>query len=280
MALTFFITGCSTGLGLVLTQKALALGHKVISTIRHGANAQALHDLNSQYADHHKVLFLDVTDTASIPAVVHEAYSWAGRIDAVVNNAGYGLMGNVEGMDQQQIRHQMETNFFGALWITQAFLPLFRAQGGGRFMHISSVAGINASAGGAIYSASKFALEGMSEGLMREAAHLNIYSTLIEPGPFRTDWAGRSLNFATRKIEDYEASVGQMERYLSGANGNQKGDPEKAALAMIHLAEVPNPPFRLLLGAAAYRVFARKMGELQAEVEAWRHVGEPTDFPE
>lgn len=272
-----FITGTSTGLGLSLTKLALSKGFKVIATIR---TAGVLDELVAQYPGQLLPIVLDVRHKADVDNAVSEAIEWAGRIHVVVNNAGYGLVGNVEGMTEEQIRHQLDVNFFGAVWVTQAFMPHFRAHGGGRYLHISSIAGLNANAGGAMYSASKFALEGFSEGLMREGQHLNIFSTLIEPGPFRTDWAGRSLVFAANRISDWEPSVGGMERYLAGANGNQKGDPELAAQAMLTVAEHPTPPFRLLLGAAANRVAEQKLNTMLEEVGQWRWLGLPTDFPE
>jgi len=275
--LTFFITGTSSGLGLSLTTLALAQGHRVVATIR---KADALAELHTQYPDALLPLVLDVTSKADVDKVVAEAIAWAGQVHVVINNAGYGLMGNVEGMTEEQIRHVFDTNFFGALWVTQAFLPHFRAHGGGRFLHMSSIAGLNANAGGAMYSASKFALEGLSEGLMKEGQHLNIFSTLIEPGPFRTFFAGSSLVFAADTIADYEPSVGAMQRYLQGANGNQKGDPDLAAAAMLSVAIHPAPPIRLLLGAAAYRVAEQKFNDMLHELQQWRWLGLPTDFPE
>lgn len=271
---TYFITGCSTGLGKALVAHLLPQGKKVIATVRQSGT---LAKLMAQYPDQLLEVVMDLTQTTSIHVGVDKAIGWAGRVDVVVNNAGYGLVGGLEGMTMDQIRHQFEVNFFGAVEITKLFIPHFRANGGGRFLHVSSVAGINASAGGSVYSASKFALEGLSEGLAREGANLNIYSTLIEPGPFRTDWAGRSLVYA-KPTPEYGEPLEAFKRYLEGANGNQKGSPEKAAAAMQLVAETDNPPLRILLGAAAYRVAARKLEAWQSEIEQWRSIGEPTDF--
>lgn len=273
---TYFITGCSTGLGRALVEHLLPQGKKVIATVR---TAGMLTELASKYPDQLLEVVIDLTDTTSIHTGVEAATAWAKRIEVVVNNAGYGLVGGLEGMTMDQIRHQFEVNFFGAVEVTKLFLPHFRAHGGGRFLHVSSVAGINASAGGSVYSASKFALEGLSEGLAREGAALNIYSTLIEPGPFRTDWAGRSLIYAAPTPE-YGEALDAFKRYLEGANGNQKGSPLKAAQAMQTVSESEVPPLRLLLGAAAYRVAARKLEAWQSEISEWRSVGEPTDFDE
>ncbi len=275
MTKTWFITGCNAGLGLALAKHLLSQGYQVVGTVR---RPNSLADLLQQYPDLLLEVILDVTHTVQIEAAIKQAIDWAGRVDVVVNNAGYGLVGGLEGMTMDQIRHQMETNFFGAVAITKGFLAHFRVQGGGRFLHVSSVAGVNVSPGGSIYSASKFALEGMSEGLMKEASHLNIFSTIIEPGPFRTDWAGRSLVYAAEEIPDYEESLGAFKSYLSQADGRQKGDPAKAAAAIQTVAEAENPPFRLPLGEAAYRVIPTKLASVAAELQAWERVGKPTDF--
>lgn len=272
---TWFITGCNSGLGLALAHHLLPQGIKVVGTVR---KAGAFASLVEQYKDLVLEIVLDVTDEAAIPVAVTQAINWAGRVDVVVNNAGYGLVGAVEGMSMAQVRHQMETNFFGALGVTQAFLPHFRAHGGGHFLQVSSIAGINVSPGGAMYSASKFALEALSEGLMKEAQHLNIFSTLIEPGPFRTNWAGSGLVFAEKEIADYDQSLSAFKGYLESANGNQKGDPAKAAAAMQAITEVPKPPFRLPLGEAAYRVVPAKLQAHAEELAQWEYLGKPTDF--
>ena len=203
-----------------------------------------------------------------------------GRVDVVVNNAGYGLVGALEGMTDAQLRDQMETNFFGALSVTRAFLPHFRAQGGGRFIHISSVAGFTVGAGGAIYSASKFALEGLSEGIAREGKDLGILSTCVEPGPFRTDWAGRSLQLSEQSISAYDSTVSALTDRLAKVNGKQKGDPAKAAAAIEHIATLPDPPLRLPLGEMAYQTYVRRLDEIRAEFERFADLTRSADFPE
>ncbi len=274
---TWFITGCSTGLGRALAIYLLAHGHRVVATARKPANIASLPGAT---ADNYLALPLDVTQPGQIEATVAQAWQRWGRVDVVVNNAGYGLVGSIEGMGDAQIRHQFEVNFFGAVAVTKAFLPLMRQAGGGRFLHVSSIAGLNAAPGGAMYSASKFALEGFSEGLHKEGAAVGITSTLIEPGPFRTDWAGRSLVYAEQRIEAYEATVGTMFAYLDGANGRQKGDPDRAAAAMAAVAAMDQPPLRLLLGAGAHRTFFKKVADLQAEAQQHEALTLSADYPD
>jgi NAD(P)-dependent dehydrogenase (short-subunit alcohol dehydrogenase family) len=271
----WFITGCSTGLGKALCEYLLPKGYKVAATVR---NLESLTELKSQYPDTLWVYQLDVQNTAAIHDVVAESIADLGQIDVVVNNAGYGLVGNIEGMGEAQIRAQMETNFFACVFISQAFMPHFRAIGGGCFMHVSSIAGVNVSPGAGIYSASKFALEGFSEGLMREGAAVNITSTCIEPGPFRTDWAGRSLVFAEKEIAAYEPTVGRLHDYLTTANGNQKGDPAKAAWAMEQVSLMEKPPFRMPLGNQAYNTVNTKLEFWKNEHESVKAITTNCDF--
>jgi len=274
---TWFITGCSTGLGRALVEHLLPKGYNVVATAR---NADSLRDLATTWPDTLEVLTLDVHNEAQITHAVESAITRFGTVEVVVNNAGYGLVGNFEGMSDAQIRHQFETNFFGALAVTRAFLPHFRAQGGGWFLHVSSIAGMNVSPGGSIYSATKFALEGFSEGLAKESAHLGIRSIIIEPGPFRTDWAGRSLVYAEQDIADYDAALNGFKSYLEQANGRQKGDPARAAAAMEEVVHMEQPPFRLPLGAAAHRVFFKKLDELRDEAHRMEPITLSADFPE
>jgi len=271
----WFITGCSTGLGKALCEYLLPKGYKVAATVR---NSDSLAALKSQFPEQLWVYMLDVNHTESIAGIVSQAITDLKQIDVVVNNAGYGLVGNVEGMTEAQIRNQMETNFFGAVFITQAFMPHFRANGGGNFLHVSSIAGVNVSAGAALYGASKFALEGFSEGLMREGAPLNITSTCIEPGPFRTDWAGRSLVYAENDLAAYDESVGKMKDYLKMANGNQKGDPAKAAWAMEQVTLMTQPPLRLPLGNQGYSVVTNKLDFWKNELESVKNITTACDF--
>lgn len=274
---TWFITGCSTGLGKALCEYLLPKGYKVIATVR---NKVALIELEAQFPNTLLVLELDVTQKEAVQAAVKQAISWAGNIQVLVNNAGYGLIGNFEGMADAQIRHQMETNFMGPVFLYQAFLPHFRAEGLGHILNISSVAGVSANPGGVIYSASKFALEALSEGMNKEAAHFNIRSTIIEPGPFRTDWAGRSLVVPEIQMPEYEESVGKMHAYLEQVNGKQKGDPMKAAWAMEQVVLASDPPTRLPIGVRAVDIVAGKGQNMKDEVAAWQSVSIQCDFPD
>ncbi len=272
---TWFVTGCSTGLGKALCEYLLPKGYKVIATVR---NEASLKDLEAQFPQTLLVLALDVTDRAAVEAGVAKAIKWAGSVQVLVNNAGYGLIGNFEGFGESQIRHQMETNFMGPVSLYQAFLPHFRNQGMGHVLNISSVAGVNSNPGGVIYSASKFALEALSEGMHKEAAHLNIRSTVIEPGPFRTDWAGRSLVMPEKQLPEYEPTVGKMHTYLEQVNGKQKGDPMKAAWAMEQVVLSQNPPTRMPIGVRAVDIVAAKGQNMIDEVEAWKAISLQCDF--
>lgn len=250
-------------------------GYQVAATVR---NQEAKDLLLRQFPERVKVYLLDVTDISKIPQVIDEVLVDYNRIDVVVNNAGYGLVGNFEGMTLKQIRHQFEVNFFGLIEVTRAFLPHFRANKSGRFLHVSSQAGFNAGAGGSIYSASKFAVEGFSEGLGRECQHLGIYSTCIEPGPFRTDWAGRSLVLAEQRLYDYSEALNRFHDYLETANGNQKGDPEKAAVAMVTIAETGTPPTRITLGKSATALLEGKLNSWSQMRHEWIDLSNSCDF--
>jgi NADP-dependent 3-hydroxy acid dehydrogenase YdfG len=274
---TWFITGCSAGLGRALTDYLLSKNYNVVATAR---NLDSLKDLQNLYPDTLLALLLDVHKQDQIDHAVEASLSQFGTVDVVVNNAGYGLVGNFEGMTDAQIRHQFDTNFFGALAVTRAFLPHFRANRKGHFLHISSIAGLNVAPGGSIYSASKFALEGFSEGLAKECADLNIKSICIEPGPFRTDWAGRSLVYAEHDIADYDSTLTPFKSYLAQANGNQKGDPYRAAQTMEAIVAIANPPLRLPLGAAANRVFYKKLDEMKEDTQRFSALTLSADFPE
>ena len=274
---TWFITGCSTGLGRALVEHLLSKSYNVVATAR---NPASLAELDKDWPDTLLVLPLDVHDTVQIEHAVEASLAQFGTVDVVVNNAGYGLVGNFEGMSDAQIRNQFETNFFGALAVTRAFLPHFRSNRRGHFLHVSSIAGVSVAPGGGIYSATKFALEAFSEGLSKECAHLGIKSISIEPGPFRTDWAGRSLVHAERDIADYDESLTPFRSYLAQANGNQKGDPFRAAAAMEAIVLEEHPPLRLPLGAAAHRSFYKKLDDMRDDTARFTELTLSADFPD
>jgi len=221
---------------------------------------------------------LDGTDKAAAEAAVQDAASVLGSIDIVVNNAGYGLVAGVEEASLAEIRAQFEVNVFGAVAVLQAVLPFMRARRAGRIINISSVSGLVGWAGLGIYSGSKFALEGICETLAQEVAPLGIHVTLIEPGGFRTDFAGRSRARSARSIEDYDASVGANRRILQQHAGHERGDPVRAAQAILAIADHARPPLRLMLGEDALGYFEHKRQQQAAEIEAWKTLTLSTDF--
>jgi NAD(P)-dependent dehydrogenase (short-subunit alcohol dehydrogenase family) len=264
----WFITGVSTGFGLELAKAALGQGDIVAGTVRRTEDAPVFEGLAPDRA--HAFQF-DVTQTHAAPAIAAQVVEKFGHADVIVNNAGFGLVGAVEELSDDDIRYQMDVNFFGALAVMRAFLPHLRARRAGRILNLSSIAGVAANPGLGLYNASKFALEGVSEALAKELAPLGVKVTIIEPGPFRTEFAGRSLRTAA-PIADYEATAGAIRRYFEQANGKQVGDPVKAAHAMLKLVELENPPLRLVMGNPAVNGIRNKLqGQLAelAENEAW-----------
>lgn len=271
----FFITGVSTGFGKHLAEEAGKKGYTVIGTVR---KAEQLEMVNGLVPGKTFGRVLDVNDHAQVNATVHGVLQTHGRIDVLVNNAGYGLFGAIEEITMQEAREQMETNFFGALAVTQAVLPVMRRQKSGHIVQISSIAGLSGSPGLGIYNASKHALEGFSEALAAELAPLNIRVTLVEPGPFRTHWAGASMKFAGIHIGDYDQSAGKTKAMLAERNGRQPGDPVKGAQAIIHITEVPDPPLRLALGKPALAVIEKKIGLLKSDLDNWKQLSAGTDY--
>lgn len=258
----WMITGASTGFGRALAQAVLASGQRLVATDLDRAALAGLPGGTDQLAR----LALDVTDPGEIAAATDDALAKFGAVDVLVNNAGFGLLGAVEEVDEQQLRRQMEVNFFGAVAVTRALLPSMRARGRGHIIQISSYGGIVANPGLGFYSASKFALEGVSEALAKELEPLGIRVTLVEPGAFRTNWAGRSLNKA-KPIDDYEPTVGKMRALIDRLDGNQPGDPAKAAAAMLALGDDPDPPLRLPLGDDSVGFIRDKLRAQLAELD-------------
>jgi NAD(P)-dependent dehydrogenase (short-subunit alcohol dehydrogenase family) len=275
----WFITGVSSGLGRSLAEAVAARGDIAVGTLRQEAQLAAY---NALAPGRTVAIKLDVNDHARVDAVVQQVIARFGRIDVLVNNAGYGLLGAVEEVSDAEARAQLETNLFGALAVTRAVLPHLRRQKGGHILQISSIGGFNGTPGVGIYNASKFALEGFSEALAKEAGALGIRVTLVEPGPFRTKWAGESLKRAAKEIPDYAATpagitINRITNY--GATGTQPGDPDLAAAAMIKAVDSPNPPLRLVLGALAIGAFRAKLEATLKELEAWEATGLGTDAP-
>jgi NAD(P)-dependent dehydrogenase (short-subunit alcohol dehydrogenase family) len=275
----WFITGVSSGLGRSLAEAVAARGDIAVGTLRQDAQLAAY---NAVAPGRTVGLKLDVTDHARVEAVVQQVIAQFGRIDVLVNNAGYGLLGAVEEVSDAEARAQLETNVFGALAVTRAVLPHLRRQKAGHILQISSIGGFNGTPGAGIYNASKFALEGFSEALAKEAGPLGIRVTLVEPGPFRTKWAGESLKRAAAVIPEYAATpagatIARIQGY--GANASQPGDPDRAADAMIKTVDAANPPLRLVLGALAINAFRAKLESTLKELAAWEAIGLATDAP-
>ncbi|UXJ50236.1 oxidoreductase [Pseudomonas citronellolis] len=273
---TWLITGVSSGLGRALAEAVLGQGESVIGTLR---KAEQLAEFEALAPGRAFGCLLDVTDKASVHEVVTRAIEAAGGIDVVVNNAGYGLAGAAEEVSDAEARQQMETNFFGLVAVTQAALPFMRAQKRGHFINISSVAGFMGVVGMPIYSASKFAVEGFSESLAAETAHLGINVTIVEPGAFRTNWSSSAaIVRSARVIEDYAATAGMVRSGLEHMNGHQENDPAKGALAIITIVNAENPPLRLPLGADAVGYLRNKLASMSTELEIWEAVASNTRF--
>jgi NAD(P)-dependent dehydrogenase (short-subunit alcohol dehydrogenase family) len=271
----WLITGCSSGFGLALASAVLARGQRVIATAR---QPSALGDLARLFPETCRTLALDVTDSSQVKAVAAQAADAFGRLDVVVNNAGYGLIGAFEELGTEQITRNFETNFFGALEVIRATLPILRTQGSGHLVNISAAAVISNYAGFSIYGATKWALEGVSESLAAELKPLGIKVTIVQPGPFRTDFIGRSLERAPSYIADYDRTSGKFLRFLETMDGKQPGDPARAAEAIIAAVESAAPPLRLVLGKYANDKLRKTLAEAERERAAWEPVGLPADF--
>jgi NAD(P)-dependent dehydrogenase (short-subunit alcohol dehydrogenase family) len=270
----WFITGASRGFGRAFASAALQAGDRVAATARRPETLQALVD---EHGDRVLPLRLDVTDRGEVDAAVRAALDAFGRLDVVVNNAGYGLLGGVEEVTEDEARAQLETNFFGALWVTQAVLPQLRAQRSGHIVQVSTIGGVAAFPGLGLYHASKWALEGMSESLAAEVAPFGIRVTLLEPSSFRTDWAGDSMRRAA-PLPAYAASLGDMRAAFSGAGaGQEPGDPDAVAEILLDVVDSPEPPLRLLLGNMAFDVANGVYAGRTQEWAAWEERSRAAD---
>ncbi|HEY4387338.1 MAG TPA: oxidoreductase [Ktedonobacteraceae bacterium] len=271
----WFVTGSSTGFGRILAEAVLARGDRLVATARH---PEKLQDLAHRYPDRLLTLQLDVTNEEQSQEAVARTIERFGKIDVLVNNAGYGLIGAIEEASDAEVRRQFETNVFGLLNVTRAVIPVMRGQHRGHILMLSSVGGFTGSIGAGIYNASKFAVEGLSEALVQEVEPLGIRVTLIEPGYFRTDFAGRSLMRARREIADYTHTSGTTRERMMQINGQQMGDPERAVHAMIKIVETAHPPFRLVLGADALARIRSKLASVAQELDAWEDTTLATSF--
>lgn len=271
----WFITGISSGLGKSLADALIENGDFVIGTFR---KANQVEEFNAQNTGKAFAYQLDITDSQAIKSVVENISATYGKIDVLVNNAGYGFAGAVEEASEEEVRAVFEANFFGSLNVTQAILPLMRKQKSGHIVQISSHGGIKAFAGFGIYNASKFALEGFSEALAQEVAPLGIKLTIVEPGPFRTGFANAAFIETENKIEDYQTTSGAFKERMKAVDGKQEGDPAKAAKAIIQITNIENPPLRLPLGKVPLTTIQMKIDSVQKDLNDWRSVAESAVF--
>lgn len=272
----WFITGISSGLGKCLAEEVIKAGDNVVGTLRKAEQVEYFNQLHRGKA---LAVQMDVTKPSQVQEAVDKAVETFGRIDVVVNNAGYGLMGTVEEVSLTEARDLFKTNLFGVMNVLQCVLPLLRKQKSGHIIQLSSIAGFKATAGLGLYNASKYALEGLSEALAGEVAPFNIKVTLVEPGPFRTAFAGSSLKIAEKKIDAYDSTpVGEFMKHFTERNGQQDGDPVKAAKLMIEVVNSSNPPLRIPMGQFAYDEFNKKIESVQKDMEAWKEKLIKTSF--
>lgn len=270
----WFITGASRGFGLELARAALARGDSVVATARNPQTVAAALGTHAQLLG----LALDVTQEPQAHAAAEEAIRRFGRIDVLVNNAGYGLLGAVEESSAREVENQFATNVFGLLNVTRAVLPHMRRERRGLVMNISSVGGYSAYPGWGVYGATKFAVEGLTEALAQELAPLGVHATVVEPGFFRTDFLdATSLVKTAVEYPAYADTVGRMRELMAGANHRQPGDPRKLALALLQLADSKAPPVRLPLGSDTVAKIAEKHRAVEAELERWHAVAVSTD---
>jgi NAD(P)-dependent dehydrogenase (short-subunit alcohol dehydrogenase family) len=270
----WFVTGSSRGLGRSVVEEALAAGRKVVATAR---RTSALDDLAGRYGEQLLPVALDVTDPAQAAAAVDRAVERFGRIDVVVNNAGYADLAPVEEVSLAAFRAQVEAVFFGTVHVTKAALPVFRRQGSGYFIQVTSVGGRLTAPGLGAYQSAKFAVEGFSSVLRQEVAPLGIRVTLAEPGAMRTDWAGSSMTVPAFRPE-YEATVGAMAKLVRERSGTEPIDPAKVARVFLDLAGNPEPPLHLVLGSDAVDHMAGVLRDTLAQDEWWAHIGRSVDF--
>ncbi|BEM44064.1 oxidoreductase [Serratia sp. Lou2A] len=273
-AKTILITGVSSGFGQALAREALAVGHRVVGTVRNSEALQAFAALDTQRAFGY---LLDVTDDERIDEVVGEIESAVGPIDVLVNNAGYGHEGILEESPLAELRRQFDVNVFGAVAMIKAVLPGMRQRRRGHIINITSMGSFITLPGISYYCGSKFALEGISETLSKELAPFNLYVTAVAPGSFRTDWAGRSMVRSPRRLPDYDALFEPVRQARQEKSGKQLGDPVKAAHAMLALIESGNPPTHLLLGSDALSLVRQKLEALGQEIEQWEKLTRSTD---
>jgi NAD(P)-dependent dehydrogenase (short-subunit alcohol dehydrogenase family) len=272
----WFITGCSTGFGRALATLVLERGWRAAVTAR---NPTQVEELTTRHEGRGAALALDVTDPGQIAAAVQTAEARFGGIDVLVNNAGYGYQTSVEEGDEGAIRALFDANVFGLAALIRAVLPGMRARRRGHIVNLSSVAGFIGFPGSGYYAATKHAVEGLSDALAKEVGPLGIHVLCVEPGPFRTDFAGRSLRQTLSRFPDYEATVNTRLRTLAGRSGAQPGDPVRAAAAIIEAVQAPRPPRHLVLGAGGFENVRKNLTEKLEEIDTWKQISLGADYP-
>ena len=273
----WLITGCSTGFGRELAKLVLARGWRAVVTAR---DPSKVSDIVEGYGDRALVLPLDVTRRAQIDAVVASTKQTFGRIDALVNNAGYGYLAAIEEGEDEAVRAMFEANVFGLIDMTKAVLPIMREQRSGLIVNVSSIGGITSFAATGYYHGTKYAVEGISESLALEVKPLGIDVLIVEPGPFRTNWAGASIQQSATHIDDYAATAGERRKQTEARSGTQVGDPVRAAQAIIDAALSDTPPLRLLLGKMALELARQKLDLMRTDFDSWESTTLGADFPE
>jgi NAD(P)-dependent dehydrogenase (short-subunit alcohol dehydrogenase family) len=273
----WFITGCSTGFGRELAKLVLDRGYHAVITARDPSKIQ---DLTAGHEGRALALKLDVTDKAEVAEAVQKAETSFGSIDVLVNNAGYGYVGAFEESDEGEVRTLMETNFFGLARMIHQVLPGMRRRRRGNIVNISSIGGLVGFPGVGYYNAAKFAVEGLSESLSKEVAPLGIKVLVVEPGPFRTDWAGRSLKRSSRQIPEYAETAGAFRERITEGSGKQAGDPVRACAAIIKALNSDNMPLHLVLGQRALDTARSKVELLRGELDAWEETSLGADYPD
>lgn len=271
----WLISGCSSGMGREIALCALQRGYRVVATAR---KPETLQPLVEAFPDTATALALDVTDKHSIDRAVQATLEACGQIDVLVNNAGYGYLAAIEEGDETAVRAMFETNFFGAVALTRAVLPHMRERGSGCILNNSSQAGLMANPGTGYYSTTKYALEGFTEALRKEVAPFGIRVAAIEPGPFRTDWAGRSMQRSDQALDAYADTVGARNDMIQSMDGKMPGDPRKAAEAFVMLAELDEPPPQLLLGRIVLDAYRAKLQQQLAMLDTWEATTLGADF--
>lgn len=273
----WFITGCSTGFGRELARLVLDRGWKAVITAR---KPEQIQDLAHGHEANALTLALDVTSKDQVASAVKEAEARFGGIDVLVNNAGYGYLAAIEEGEDDAVRDLFETNFFGLVELTKAVLPGMRARKSGHIVNISSIGGLVSFGATGYYHATKYAVEGLSESLAIELAPLGIHVTIVEPGPFRTDWSGRSIMQSKSRIADYDETAGKRRQQTEANSGKQAGDPVRGSEAIINAVESPEPPLRLVLGKPGLALVRKKLDAVKQDLDTWEATTLSADFPE